>query len=76
MHCNVGVVDMNLCQTSGFPITVEINGKAYNGQYTYAGGVVTVSTFQGQMSKRLGNASSVSEFAGQVLREFIRSRAS
>lgn len=66
---------MNQCQTPGFPISVEINGKAYNGQYTYAGGVVTVSTFHGQMSKRLSNASSVTAFAGQVLREFIRSAA-
>jgi hypothetical protein len=62
-------------QTSGFPISVEINGKAYNGQYTFAGGVVTVSTFHGQTSKRIGHASSVAAFAGQVLREFIRSTA-
>ena len=63
---------MNSPQNPGFPITVEINGKAYNGEYTVAGGVVTVSTFQGQVSKRLGSASSVTAFAGQVLRDFVR----
>ena len=63
---------MNQCQTTGFPITVEINGKAYNGQYTLAAGVVTVSTFQGQASKRLGNASSATAFAMQVLRDLVR----
>ncbi len=65
---------MNQRPISGFPITVEINGKAYNGQYTLAAGVVTVTTFQGQASKRLGNASSATAFAMQVLREMVRPR--
>lgn len=38
-----------------YPVTTEINGKTYKGNYWVAGKILTVSTGMGGKSKQLGS---------------------
>jgi hypothetical protein len=54
-----------------YPVTIEIDGKTYKGNYWVAGKILTVSTGKGGKSRQVGSTSA-EVLAQQLLRELVK----
>jgi hypothetical protein len=54
-----------------YPVTTEIDGKTYKGNYWIAGKILTVSTGMGGKSRQVGSTLA-EDLASQLLRELAK----
>ena len=55
------------------PVTIEIEGKTYKGNYWVAGKILTVSTSKGGKSRQIG-LTPAEVLAKQLLQELVKDR--